>query len=119
MSKIKDDPQKMWKRRIIDMKLNYHARPIQKNVGLSRRDRCLIHWATRADDSLHLGKFSVRNLSGKSESSYWPLKKESRVFRTRYHDRQVVKYDANLALSPRFCQAPIESLLQRTGRHGL
>ncbi|GFV26056.1 hypothetical protein TNCV_4398681 [Trichonephila clavipes] len=30
MSKIKDDPQKMWKKRIIDMKLNYHARPIQK-----------------------------------------------------------------------------------------
>ncbi|GFW63602.1 hypothetical protein TNCV_4328901 [Trichonephila clavipes] len=37
MSKIKDDPQMMWKRRIIDMELNYHARPIQKNVGLSRR----------------------------------------------------------------------------------
>ncbi|GFS81584.1 hypothetical protein TNCV_2440191, partial [Trichonephila clavipes] len=36
MSKIKDDPQKMWKRRIIDMELNYHARPIQRNVGLSR-----------------------------------------------------------------------------------
>ncbi|GFY09634.1 hypothetical protein TNCV_381291 [Trichonephila clavipes] len=37
MCKIKDDPQKMWKGRIIDMELNYHARPIQKNVGLSRR----------------------------------------------------------------------------------
>ncbi|GFX22293.1 hypothetical protein TNCV_2951341 [Trichonephila clavipes] len=36
MSKIKDDPQKIWKRRIIDMELNYHARPIQKNVSLSR-----------------------------------------------------------------------------------
>ncbi|GFV49697.1 hypothetical protein TNCV_4042711 [Trichonephila clavipes] len=35
MSKIKDDPQKMWKRRIIDMELNYHARPIQKNVVTS------------------------------------------------------------------------------------
>ncbi|GFU32059.1 probable RNA-directed DNA polymerase from transposon BS [Trichonephila clavipes] len=39
MSKIKDDPQKMWKRRIIDMELNYHARPIQKNVGLSRKKK--------------------------------------------------------------------------------
>ncbi|GFW17183.1 hypothetical protein TNCV_2763061 [Trichonephila clavipes] len=38
MSKIKDDPQKMWKRRIIDMELNYPTRPIQKNVGLSRKD---------------------------------------------------------------------------------
>ncbi|GFT43163.1 hypothetical protein TNCV_5120101 [Trichonephila clavipes] len=37
MSKVKDDPQKMWKRRIIDMELNFHTTPIQKNVGLSRR----------------------------------------------------------------------------------
>ncbi|GFU93705.1 hypothetical protein TNCV_2185851 [Trichonephila clavipes] len=39
MSKIKDDPQNMWKRRTIDMELNYHARPIQKNVGLSRKKK--------------------------------------------------------------------------------
>ncbi|GFX17630.1 putative transposase rhodnius neglectus [Trichonephila clavipes] len=57
MSKIKDDPQKMWKRRIIDMELNYHARPIQKNVGLSRmtgsvenklRPGCLSKLSSRA-----------------------------------------------------------------------
>ncbi|GFS53693.1 hypothetical protein TNCV_731031 [Trichonephila clavipes] len=34
MSKIKDDPQKMWKRRIIDMELKYHARSIQKRLYL-------------------------------------------------------------------------------------
>ncbi|GFV34369.1 hypothetical protein TNCV_4023841 [Trichonephila clavipes] len=38
MSKIKD-PQKMWKRRIIDMELNYHAKQIQKNVGLPRKKK--------------------------------------------------------------------------------
>ncbi|GFW57436.1 uncharacterized protein TNCV_543481 [Trichonephila clavipes] len=42
MSKIKGDPQKMWKRRIIDMELNYDARPIQKNEGLSRTTRGLL-----------------------------------------------------------------------------
>ncbi|GFX86706.1 transposable element Tcb2 transposase [Trichonephila clavipes] len=39
MSKIKDDPQKMRKRRIIDMELNCHASPIQKNVSLSRTEK--------------------------------------------------------------------------------
>ncbi|GFX83262.1 hypothetical protein TNCV_4988561 [Trichonephila clavipes] len=66
MSRIKDDPQKMWKRRIIDMELNYHARPIQKNVRLSRTRLTCELWSREENDT------TLTTLTCKHESPEHP-----------------------------------------------